>query len=174
MFSLYLHISIIIYTSYLHLITYTYLNLLIYNYVLFILLYDFVKVVKICGMQKLRRNFLDLKVFLLLEIIILLHFSNLCVFVSLYEPFAGIRTIHPRGKLPPGQGCSLTGIQTITPRGKLPHGQGWSLGQGQGQFQGWGATRQLHPRKIVPRLGLGFGLGLVLGLGRLDIGFQEV
>ena len=114
-------------------------------------------------MQKLRRNFLDLKVFLLLEIIILLHFSNLCVFVSLYEPFAGIRTIHPRGKLPPGQGCSLTGIQTINPRGKLPHGQGWSLGQGQGQFQGWGATRQLSSRKIPP-VRVRDGLGLVLGL----------
>ena len=124
-------------------------------------------------MQKLRRNFLDLKVFLLLEIIILLHFSNLFVFVSLYEPFAGIRTIHPRGKLPPSQGCSLTGIQTINPRGKLPHGQGWSLGQGQGQFQGWGATRQLHPRKIVLRLGLGFGLGLVLGQEDLTLDFKK-
>ena len=30
---------------------------------------------------------------------------------------------------------------------------------------GWGATRQLPPRKIAPRLSIGFGLGLVLGLG---------
>ena len=32
-------------------------------------------------------------------------------------------------------------------------------------FRFWGATRQLPPRKIAPRLGLGFGLGLVLGFG---------
>ena len=49
------------------------------------------------------------------------------------------------------------GIQKITSRGKLPFGQG--------QFQGWGATRQLLGRKIDPWLGLGFVLELVLELG---------
>ena len=34
-----------------------------------------------------------------------------------------------------------------------------------GLVLGMGATRQLPPRKIVTRLGFGFGLGLVLGLG---------
>ena len=58
----------------------------------------------------------------------------------------------------------LNGIQTIAPRGKLFPGQAWGLGQSQGQFQGWRATRQLSPRKIVPELGLGIVLGLVLGL----------
>ena len=32
---------------------------------------------------------------------------------------------------------------------------------------GGGATGQLHSRNIAPRLGLGFGLGLVLGLGAI-------
>ena len=50
------------------------------------------------------------------------------------------------------------------PRNIVP-GQDWGLGQAQGQFQGWGATKQLPPRKIDPQLGLGFGLRLVLGLG---------
>ena len=56
------------------------------------------------------------------------------------------------------------------PPGKLPIGQGWGLDQGQGQFQGWEATRQLPPRKIVLWLGLGFGLGLVLGLEVIFLG----
>ena len=54
--------------------------------------------------------------------------------------------------------------------GKLPIGQGWGLYQGQGQFQGWGTTRQLPPRKIALWLRLGFGLGLVLGLGVIFLG----
>ena len=49
------------------------------------------------------------------------------------------------------------------PPRKIAPGQGWCLDQGQGQFQGWGATRQLPSRKIAPRLGLGFGIRLVLG-----------
>ena len=36
-----------------------------------------------------------------------------------------------------------------------------------GLVLGLGATRQLPPRKVAPRLGLGFGLGLVLGLGAI-------
>ena len=50
------------------------------------------------------------------------------------------------------------------PPRKIAPGQGWCLDQGQGQFQGWGATRQLPSRKIAPRLGLRFGIRLVLGL----------
>ena len=41
-------------------------------------------------------------------------------------------------------------IRTIATRGKLPPAQGWGFGQGQGQLQGWGPTRQLLRRKIVP------------------------
>ena len=52
-------------------------------------------------------------------------------------------------------------IRTIAPRGKLPPGQCWSFGQGKGQFQGWGATRQLPRKKIDPWLGLVFGLGAI-------------
>ena len=37
-------------------------------------------------------------------------------------------------------------------------------------FRVGGAARQLHPRKIAPRLGFGFGLGLVLGLGQFSSG----
>ena len=33
-------------------------------------------------------------------------------------------------------------------------GQDWGLGQSQGQFQGWGETRQQPRRKIAPQLGL--------------------
>ena len=79
---------------------------------------------------------------------------------------------------PPEENCprlgfsqNLKGIRTMPPppppppRGKLTPGYGWGLGQGQGQFQGWGATRKLPPRKVAPRLGLEFGLGLVLRLG---------
>ena len=62
------------------------------------------------------------------------------------------------------------GIRTIAPRGKLPPGQGWSFGQGQGYFQGWGATRQLPQKKIATCLGLGFGLGLFLGQGAVFLG----
>ena len=36
-----------------------------------------------------------------------------------------------------------------------------------GLVLGMGATRQLPPTKIVTRLGFGFGLGLVLGLGAI-------
>ena len=57
------------------------------------------------------------------------------------------------------------GIRKITSRAKLPFCQGWGFGQGQGQFQGWGAARQLLRRKIDPCLGLGFVLELVLELG---------
>ena len=39
-----------------------------------------------------------------------------------------------------------------------------------GLVLGMGATRQLPPRKIVTRLGFGFGLGLVLGLGAVFLG----
>ena len=49
------------------------------------------------------------------------------------------------------------GIRTIAPRGKLPPGQGWGLSQSQGQYQGLRATRLLSPRKTALRLGLGVG-----------------
>ena len=38
----------------------------------------------------------------------------------------------------------------------------WGVGGGRG---GGGETRQLSPKRIVPQLGLWFGLDLVLGLG---------
>ena len=43
----------------------------------------------------------------------------------------------------------FVGIQTIAARGKLPPSQDWGLGQGQGQFQGWGSTKQFPPRKMT-------------------------
>ena len=58
------------------------------------------------------------------------------------------------------------------PPEKLQVGSGWGLDQRQGQFQSWGITRtrQLSPRKIALWLGLGFGLGLVLGLRVIFLG----
>ena len=57
------------------------------------------------------------------------------------------------------------GIRAVAPRGKLPAGSGWGWVKVRVGFRVGGATRQLRPRKSIPRLGLGFGLGLVLGLG---------
>ena len=78
--------------------------------------------------------------------------KNLCV--SLLQGFiiliADIRTIAPH-PTPPEENCPL--------------GQGWGFGKSYGQFQGWGATRQLSRRKFDPWLKLGFWLGLVLELG---------
>ena len=53
------------------------------------------------------------------------------------------------------ENCSgQDGIRTIGPQGKLPHDEILVLDQGQGQLQGWGATRQLSPRRIAPGQGL--------------------
>ena len=52
------------------------------------------------------------------------------------------------------------------PPRKIAPRLGLRFGSKSGLVLGLGATRQLSPRKIAPpRLGLGFGLGLVLGLG---------
>ena len=47
---------------------------------------------------------------------------------------------------------------------------GIGFGSKSGLVLGLGATRQLPPKKIVSRLGLGLSLGLVLGLGAIFIG----
>ena len=53
------------------------------------------------------------------------------------------------------------GIRTVVPpptRERLPPRGGWDLGQGQGQFQGWGTTN--CPRgKLPPGQGQGFAQG---------------
>ena len=61
------------------------------------------------------------------------------------------------------------GIWTIAP------GQSWGLGQGQDQFQSWGATRQLPSMKIAPPLvrvrvyvRVSFGLGVIFLRGQLS------
>ena len=56
------------------------------------------------------------------------------------------------------------GIRTIAPHGKLPSGSGSGFGSRLELVLGLGATTQFFSRKITPRLGFGFGLGLVLGL----------
>ena len=50
-------------------------------------------------------------------------------------------------------------------QGKLPPRLGLEFGPRVGLVLGLEAMRQLPLRKIVPWLGLGVGLGLVLGLG---------
>ena len=56
------------------------------------------------------------------------------------------------GQLPPEENCPLVMV--------------WVWVKVRISFRvGGGATRQLPSRKVAPRLGLGFGLGLVLGLG---------
>ena len=60
MFSLYLYLYLqLLRVPYLDLLACTYLNLLIYTYVFFILLYELDKIVEICEIKELRRNFLD-------------------------------------------------------------------------------------------------------------------
>ena len=44
-------------------------------------------------------------------------------------------------------------IRTIAPRGKLPPGQCWSFGQGKGQFQGWGQPDNCPGKKLTPGQG---------------------
>ena len=58
----------------------------------------------------------------------------------------------------------LKGIQTIALPRKIVAQLGLGFGSRSGIVLGLGTTRQLHLKKIVPRVGLGFGLGLVLGL----------
>ena len=59
LFSLQLYLYIWLFALlYLHLLAYTYLHLIIHTYVLFILLCELEKIVKIWGIQKLQRNFL--------------------------------------------------------------------------------------------------------------------
>ena len=59
------------------------------------------------------------------------------------------------------------GIQTIALPRKIVPRLGLGFGSSTGLVLGLGAPRQLHLKKIVPRVGLGFGLGLVLGLAAI-------
>ena len=51
------------------------------------------------------------------------------------------------------------------PSKENPPGLGLGFGPKSGLVLGLGATRQLPPKEIVPRLGLALSLGLILGLG---------
>ena len=53
------------------------------------LFYELDKIVKIWRMKKLRRNFLDWRVFLVLKIIIVLLYSNLFVFKCFFYNYKG-------------------------------------------------------------------------------------
>ena len=60
--------------------------------------------------------------------------------------------------------CCLTSIFFLHCYKPLSPRLGMGFGSSLGLVLGLAATRQLPSRKIVPRLGLRFGLGLVLGL----------
>ena len=59
------------------------------------------------------------------------------------------------------------GIRTIAPRGKLPPGQGWGFGQGQGQFQGWGGggNQTIAPEENCPAVTVRRSVRVSFGVG---------
>ena len=62
------------------------------------------------------------------------------------------------------------GIGTIAPRGKFPPPVRVGIWvKVRVSFRVWGVTRQLPQRKVFSRLGLGFGLELVLGLEEIKL-----
>ena len=63
------------------------------------------------------------------------------------------------------EGAYPIGIRTIVPPRKIAPRLRLGFGSRLGLVLGLGATKLLSPRKIGTWLGLGFGLWLVLGLG---------